>query len=246
MGLKKPITLFILIHCIAFNTAMAEIRNGYNSEINGMRASLKRLTEVLRDPDSNLSFFKRSVMKSNIHKLEEYIAYFELTEKLIEQFRSVAPGLYQQIDTLNDPAGQPVTVFIKFVPEKEMQLGADGTTNIDQGSYDKNVYKSEYGLRTVSVKISSVSRSLFLLAHELGHVRYQVSNLAEYVEYFKLHYQNDTFNSRYVGHNSNDRSGHTAMEFENLFREQYFGYTRTTGEQIGNPLALLHNIRKHL
>ena len=246
MGLKKTITLFILIQCIALNTAMAQIKNGYESEINGMRASLTRLTDVLRNPDTNLSFFKRSVMKSNIHKLEEYIAYFELTEKLIEQFRSIAPVLYQQIDTLNDRAGQRVTVYVKFVPEKEMQLGADGTTNIDQCSYDKNTYQSEYGLRTVSVKISSVTRSLFLLAHELGHVRYQVSNLAEYIEYFKLHYQNDTFNSRYVGHNSNDRSGHTAMEFENLFREQYFGYTRTTGEEIGNPLALLHSIRKHL
>ncbi len=246
MRLKKIITLFVLIYCIALSTSMADIRNGYESEIKGMRASLERLTELLDDPESNLSFFKRSIIKSNIYKLEEYIAYFELTEKLIEQFRTIAPALYLEIDTLNDPTGQRVTVYVKFVPEKEMQLAADGTTNIDQCNDDKNVYQSEYGPRTVLIKIASVARSLSLLAHEFGHVKYQVTNLAEYIEYYRLNYLNDSFNSTYVGHNSTDRSGHAAAEFENVFRRLYSVYKRTSGEEVGSPLALLHAIRKHM
>jgi predicted DNA-binding protein YlxM (UPF0122 family) len=246
MGLKKMITLFVLIFCITLTTSIAEIRNGYETEIKGMRASLKRLTELLHDSESGLTFFQRSVMKKNISKLEEYIAYFELTEKLIEQFRTIAPALYLEIDTLSDPTGQRVTVHIKFVPEKEMQLGADGTTNIDQCNEDKNVYKSEYGPHTVLIKIASVARSLSLLAHEFGHVKYQVANLAEYVEYYKLNYQNDSFNSTYVGHNSSDRSGLTAAEFENVFRRLYSVHKRTSDEEVGSPLVLLHRMRKNL
>ena len=59
---------------------------------------------------------------------------------------------------------------------------------MDQSSDDKDAYQSEYGKFTVSVKVWIVPRALLVLAHELGHVKYQVPNLASYFEFYKKHY----------------------------------------------------------
>ncbi len=85
-------------------------------------------------------------MKAKINKLVEYISYFELTETLLHQFKDVAPEMYDEIDALKDNTGQPVTVFVRFVPELEMQRGAAGTTNLNHDENDKNIYWSEYGV----------------------------------------------------------------------------------------------------
>ena len=160
------------------------------------------------------------------------------------QFRTIAPSLYTEIDTIKDCTGKTVTVYVKFAPESEMQQGAAGTTNIACLEKDKNVYQSEFGPSTVSVKIASVKKSLLLLAHEFGHVKYQVQNLATYIEFYSTYYQNSTFNSKYIGHNSNDPSGQKALEYENIFRDQYLNFLKTTTVKVDSPLALLQAIRK--
>jgi len=137
-----------------------------------------------------------------------------------------------------------VTVFVKFVPEKEMRYGAAATTNLAYHENDKTVYKSSYGPYTVSVKVASVMKSLSLLAHEFGHVKYQVPNLSSYVEYHSANYQNNTFDSNYIGHNSNDLSGQNALEFENIFHNQYVNFIKTAAIKVKNPSALLREIRK--
>ena len=40
----------------------------------------------------------------------------------------------------------------------------------------------------VSVKIWAVNKALFVLAHELGHVKYQVPHLASYINEYKKYY----------------------------------------------------------
>jgi hypothetical protein len=59
-----------------------------------------------------------------------------------------------------------------------------------------------------------------------------------------MHYQNDTFKSSYIGHNSNDPSGQKALEYESLFREQFLNLLKTSAVKVENPLALLQEIRK--
>jgi len=210
-----------------------------------MRKSLKALNILFRE-DTNLSLFQRATMKDNINKLVEHISYFELTEELLHRFKNVAPEMYSEIDTIKDCKGQSITVYVKFVPEKEMQRGAAGTTNLGHADNNKHVYHSEYGPHTVSIKIASVIKSLILLAHEFGHAKYQIKNLATYAEYYSTHYQNTTFTSKYIGHNSNDPSGKISMEYENMFRFQYLAFLKTNSDEAGNPHALLQRIRRNL
>ena len=125
-----------------------------------------------------------------------------------------------------------------------MQHGASGTTNIAHLESDKNIYSSEYGAYTVSIKIASVNKALLLLAHEFGHAKYQVPNLESYFNYYSAYYQNDTFRSSYIGHNSNDASGRQALIYENAFRERYAEFVKTATDKPGTPLALLQAIRK--
>jgi len=243
MASRKRYVFFMAVYFFALQSLMGEIKNGYASQIEGMHESLKALNKLVNE-GTELSVFQRATIKSNINRLVEYISYFELTETLLHQFKAVAPEMYDEIDALKDNTGQPVTVFVRFVPELEMQHGAAGTTNLDHNENGRNIYQSEYGVRTVSVKIASVTKALMLLAHEFGHVSYQVRHLASYVEYYSTYYQNETFNGKIIGHNSNDPSGINAVEYENLFRQQYSRFLKNTYNKVENPLVFLQEIKK--
>jgi len=239
----KTYCLLITVFALTCNCLFGEIKNGYGSEIKGIHESLKSLNTLLTE-NASLSVFQKAEIKNKINKLVEYITYFELTEELLRQFRTIAPSLYTEIDTIKDSTGQTVTVFVKFVPEKEMEHSAAGTTNLAHRENDKNVYESEYGLYSVSVKIASVNKSLSLLAHEFGHVKYQVPHLATYIEDYSTWYQNETFKSNYIGHNSKDPSGLKATEYENIFRDRYLNFLKTASIKMESPMVLLGIIRK--
>jgi hypothetical protein len=72
-------------------------------------------------------------------------------------------------------------------PKQKCSRGVAATTNIACLEGDKNVYYSEYGPNTVSVKIASVKTSLLLLAHEFWHAKYEVTNLAISPERYRPH-----------------------------------------------------------
>ncbi len=239
----KALCLFIATFLFAWHGLFGEVKNGYELEIKNVRASLKSLNELLTN-DNSLSFFQRTEIKASIDRMIAYISYFELTDELLTQFKTIAPDLYTAVDTLQDCAGRTITVYVKFVSDVEMQHGASGTTNIAHEEKDKNTYTSEYGPLTVSVKIASVNKALTLLAHEFGHVTYQVPNLATYYVFYSEYYQNGTFLSSYIGHNSNDESGRQALAFETTFRERYTDFLKNASEKMGSPFALLQEIRK--
>ena len=96
--------------------------------------------------------------------------------------------LYNEIDTIKDIKGRAVNVFVKFIPTDATEVKAWGTTYMRQVENDQDGYLSEYGELTVSVKIWIVNNALLVLAHELGHVKYQVPNLANYFEYYRKNY----------------------------------------------------------
>ena len=109
---------------------------------------------------------------------------------------------------------------------------------------DKDAYLSEYGEFTVSVKIWIVSKALLVLSHELGHVKYQIPNLASYMNFHKKCYKDER--SNYIGHNPHDPSGKTAVQTEKLFRKEYAYFLKNTNEKIQNPVILLTKIRKSM
>ena len=228
----------------ASSLAFGEIKNGYEDEIVAMKASLKKLIEIINE-QNDLTISQRKKIRSTISFIENDISYYELTNCLIQQFKIIAPELYAEIDSIKDKKRRPINVYIKFIPQDETKVKAWGTTYIEQQKTDKDGYLSDYGVNSVSIKIWIVSNALLVLAHELGHVKYQVPNLASYVEYYKSHYPTAKILD-YIGHEPGDPSGTSAVIFEKRFKKEYAGYLKTPKEKIQSPLVLIEWIKKNL
>jgi hypothetical protein len=245
-ALHKLLRICFLLFMILFlssNASLCEIRNGYEKDILILKESLKSLTEILNG-DKYLSGVQRRKIESNIETLVNHISFYDLTENLLNQFRIIAPKLYAEIDTISDRKGRPVHVYVKFVPPDATKIKAWGITYINQMENDQDAYLSAYGALTVSVNVWIVSKALLVLSHELGHVKYQVPNLASYVNFHKKCYNGEP--SNYIGHHADDPSGKSAVQSEKSFRKEYLYFLKNTNEKIQHPVVLLARIRKSM
>ena len=235
--------LLFIIFFMSCNTSLCEIRNGYEKDILILKESLKNLTEILIE-DKDLTGIQRRKIESSVETLVNHISFYDLTENLLNQFKIIAPRLYAEIDTISDRKGRPVHVYVKFVPVDATKVKAWGITYLNQVENDKDAYLSEYGELTVSIKIWIVPKALQVLSHELGHVKYQIPNLASYIDFHKKCYKGEL--SNFIGHHPHDPSGKTAVQTEKLFRKEYFYFLKNTNEKIQNPVILLTKIRKSM
>lgn len=223
---------FILIFfvCIIFqNTASGKIKNGYSLYIDTVIKSLKSLRELAKRKDQNVMQNLRLREKINQHI--NYIFYFQQTEELLAQFHQIAPDLYNEIDSIMDRQGREIDVYVKMVLEKEIKFDVGGITNLDHVATDVDAYRSSYGDYSVSVKIRMLPLALTILAHEFGHIRYQVPNLAEYFKYYNQTYTNRFGLLNIIGHDADDHSGKSADAYVRLFRERYKNYLRAAGKK---------------
>ncbi len=228
--------------CLLFViTSPAKIRNGYAVDIESARASLQSL-RILLAQDKTLSVFQRLTFHDKIKDLTEFITYYDFTEQLLGQFKMISPDFYYEIDSIKDRQGRSLDVFVKFVPEKQMPAGVAGVTIMDPDLQDKDVCTSEYGIGTVSIKVSAVKRSLFLLAHEFGHVKYQALNLQAYQQYYTKFYLASTYRAKSMGHNDKDPSGQLARNSTRKFQDDYLKFVRVSGNKIASHMALLQRI----
>jgi hypothetical protein len=234
--------IFLAITFVAHNV-VGEIKNGYERDIISARGSLKALTTMLHER-SDWSSAERRTITSKIDYVQSILTYYELTENLLAQFKIVAPELYHEIDTIRDKKGRSVDVYVKFIPDDASSVSAWGATYIEQVEGDLDGYLSSYGPLTVSVKIWVVNKALTVLAHEFGHVKYQVPNLASYVVYHKQQYtQSSTAGT--IGHDTGDQSGRSAWEFEKLFQKSYARYGKGANKRFQSPVTLLSRIMKN-
>ena len=109
----------------------------------------------------------------------------------------------------------------------EMNESIAGTTNIAQAENDEDAYSSKYGFNTVSVSIVAIKQSLVLLAHEFGHIAYQVPNLKAYLKLYSKYYRDHEYESNEKGHDPNDPSGQNARAYANRFYQQYLNFLKT-------------------
>jgi hypothetical protein len=235
-----PLVCILLFAC---SSVFGRIKNGYEKNIEPTRESLTYLQNLLENTE--LSFFRRRKVEASIQSLVNHVSYYELTENLLSQYKIIAPKLYSEIDTITDRLGRPVDVYVKFVPIDATEVKAWGITQVSQLENDKDAYVSEYGPFSVSIKVWIVSRALLVLSHEFGHVKYQVPNLASYLEFHKMHYK-DTRMMTFIGHSPNDPSGQTANQFGRIFKETYANFLKTGNERAQNPAVLLTRIKKSL
>ncbi len=237
--------LFFIIYFVTVSNVFGEIKNGYEKSNFKTRDSLKNLLFVLAQ-NNDMSASQRRGIKERIERLESNILYYELTENLLNQFKIIAPMLYNEIDTIKDNKGRAVDVYVKFVAEDATEVKAWGTTYMSQAEGDLDANRSEYGDLTVSVKIWIVNNALKVLAHELGHVKYQVPHLASYFKFYEKHYYNGIGNPHFMGHGTNDPSGKSASKYENMFRKEYSSFLKMQKGKRQNPVWLVESIRRNL
>ncbi|HMG93346.1 MAG TPA: hypothetical protein VK589_24985 [Chryseolinea sp.] len=230
---------------VCSNFSFGKIKNGYALHVEHARESLKAL-QTLLDETALVTNAQRKLAEARIKTLVNYISYFELTENLLQQFRLVAPDLYNEIDSIKDRQRRPTDVFVKFIPPEEANVQAWGITNINFVPEDRDMYKSEYGDGTVSVKIWIVTKALLVLAHEFGHIKYQVPNLANYREYYANTYRPGFVEPNWIGHDKADDSGRSADLYAKKFLREYSDCLKNGSVRAQSPIALREVIRKRV
>ena len=231
---------------ILFFNSYAEIRNGYAVGINAARASLDIYSTMLLE-ETGWTPQRKKAMQAKRMDLVKYIAYHDLTESLLNQFKAVAKDLYNEIDTIRNRNGRSTDVYVKFIPEEEASVQAWGVTSIAHTPDDANTYLSEYGENSVSVKVCTVSQALLVLAHELGHVKYIVPNLASYKAFHMMRYPPCSTQSNHVGHDADDQSGKSAVGFEKRFKASYFmRHSKNEIVRTDSPRVLVNKIRREI
>ena len=225
--MKRLFILTLAIVCLGVNRNIyAEIRNGYDIELIKAAQWIHNLNEITKEVLSTAQRMKvekrLEVACATEGKLRENHAK---TQELIEMLRMIDPELYHEINIIQDSEGNETDVYIKVVDN----LGPDlrGATNVSHSVDNPNVHSSEYGDYTVSVRLITTGpiRPIWILAHELGHVRYQVPHLAEYTAFYKKVYQDQHF-AGVQGHHPNDPSYHSMQATSKAFKKCWKEYNR--------------------
>ena len=218
----RTIALLFCILFIPFGPLRSKIINGYSAKLAATRLTIHNLDSLVRDPDLSDRELKKikkcvKVLRNLQEKEKALTVWHDKTEALLRQLRDIDPVLYHEIDAISDSEGHPTDVYVKVVVNGQLIHGAVATTNFNQCPDNPNVYTSEFGRHTVCVQVCALKNILVSLAHEFGHVRYQVPNLKSYMEYYNKYYNNDSdkftpMHQYNVGHNSDDPS-HQSVKF---------------------------------
>ncbi len=241
----KNYALTSLFCLLVLKSSFGAIKNGYEREIMSARQSLRALYALLSS-SKTLTASQQLVLKSKIDQHVDFISNYQLTVQLLEQFRLISPGLYDEIDSIKDKTGRTVDVYVKFVHANLLPQPLSALTRIEQHEEDEHSSMSEYGINTISVSVAIEKKSLRLLAHEFGHVKYLVPNISLYLEYFITYSRSISPTSTHFGHHSGDPSGLNAQAYETKFRGEYSRFVRNKNTVSYNPIALLQRTKKEL
>jgi len=208
-----------LLFILNIRETKAEIRNGYEQDLVASQQQLINLKYLKKKETDKKKLKVLSKWLKEANKLSNKIKhYHQLTQELLENFRAIDPDLFYEINTIEDREGNETHVYVKLVEKLKPPLL--GATNFDYAYDNLNIHRSEYGEYSVSVKIaySSYKENLKILAHELGHVRYQIPNLSSYITFYNDNYDGSV---KIIGHLPNDPSHQSVMETLKSFNRSY-------------------------
>jgi hypothetical protein len=237
-------TFFLIIICVVFGRSevRCEIKNGYGININSIKRSLAGLLQ-LRMNSEKLSPSKKRGLDSSITTHRNFISYYNLTDALLRYYKMIDPELFNSIDTIHDANGFETDVFVKFIPREQATVQAAGATSIGLSKIVQDTYISEYGEKSVSIIIWNVPNALTVLAHEFGHVKYQVPNLKSYYSFYRKSYIARTCDPNFLGHDPLDPSGKVAYQSERRFRDVYYHYIKDGNDPVNSPEILLMSMQ---
>jgi hypothetical protein len=242
----RTFCFYVICLLVSAQEMMAKIMNGYEPAVAEARISLHYLRNVL-STDHNLSREKRRTLSARVQILVNFLACHRLTESLLQQFREISPAIYQQLDSLTDARGRVTDVYVRYmIPRVDQVVYSVACMSLLPEDKDKPV--SEFGLQTVSITIWISGQAMPALAHEFGHVYYQVPNLCSYARYYGEHYGVWAADANCKGHEVDDPSGRVAMQFERLFKRDNFGYMRSDAGKTENlsPMVLVQKLKKKI
>ena len=237
----KNLILVTALLFLIFPNIFAEIRNGYGKDIPVLRASLKALKDLLAS-NEQLSIPEKKRIRQKIADLTRHLTYYEVTDILLNRFRTVSYQLYAQIDQLKDAKGRSVDVYVKFLPE-DSPLPSYGMVSLVPSATDTTACTSEYGQGSASVRIRTTNKALLILAHEFGHLSYIVPNLRPYMTYYKNIYRAASSIGE-LGHLHGDPSGINAYRFEKQYRLDHVNYLRQDYPKEIAPMLLVARTHK--
>jgi hypothetical protein len=239
----KTLYFILTLNILSSSYLLGKIRNGYEYELQSHKLSLQKINLLLAD-DQGISFAQRMKMKSNIDELNIHIAGYELTQALLVQFRIISPELYQEIDSLRDKRGRPTDVYVRVVTRDQAKAPLRAASFFNYFSSDEDACYSRYGQNTISIDIRLDDNALFLLSHELGHVRYIIPNVATYSKFYEKQYGKTKVDLSYIGHSHHDESGKYANAFEKKFLKDKQLYYKNGGKKPESMFTIFNQLRK--
>lgn len=243
MILMRTIYFVVALCVLPLTHLFGRIMNGYESQVQSSKASLRELSLLMAE-SQDMSVAQKLRIKSKIENLISYISYYELTDELIRQLRTVSPAIFTEIDNIEDKRGRPTDVYVKLIPKEKARIQLEGASFFEQSSVDEDGNHSEYGDYSVSVEIWISNNALLLLSHELGHIKYIVPNLAAYTKYYDKYYAKNRMQLSCIGHYPHDQSGKTANNFVKRFVEDRKVYSQQGERKTEAFFSLLARIRK--
>lgn len=234
-----PFMFFAMLHNV-----FAEIKNGYEKDLQQIRISLQVLYDILSGNQDMKPKEKRRINK-RIDSLTEYLIYHDVTSGLLESFKDISPDLYAEVDGLLDSKGRSVDVYVKFRPFENTASEIPGIVSLYPSGRDMNECRSEFGYGSVSVEVWLSNNALSILSHEFGHLKYMVPNLSTYLPFYRKAQYSHCHTSSF-GHSPGDMSGLSALRFERRFRISYANYRKDQSSQSLSPLALLNICKRNI
>ncbi len=193
------------------------IRNAYENKLKEAKEYLANIEKALSNKNNTskqTKYFKK-VKKKAEKNLAEVQSNYDKTNDLISKLKEIDVGLFNEINTIQDKNGNETDVYVKVrdIGNNETVYGG---TNVAHSSSDPNVYTSGFGDKTVSVQTTN---DVFTLAHEFGHVKYNVPNIASYSKYYDKTYIKGT--AAHLGHAPGDSSGKMVNQVMKRFYANY-------------------------
>jgi hypothetical protein len=242
----KTLCLLFTILIVTMTHVFGEIKNGYEKGILQTKESLKTNRALLHTSRNNLSPYQRRKIEHRIDSLISIISGYEITASLLEQFKNISPDLYAEIDALKNANGKNIKVYVKFIEMPITGTKVWGMTCMSPLGNDDETYASEYGKFTVSIKIWLANNALVVLAHELGHVKYQALHFSTYMGYYRENYTLGMDPPHTLGHNIDDLSGRSALQYVARFRREYTHFLKIRKQKLQSPLTLIYKVKKNL
>ena len=247
--------VFCVILALLFTISLksnGKIRNGYEKLIEQVLQELNYFDALKAGEIHHLdgsktwdSFdaFQRKTVDKKIKELHATIQYYLLTEMLINKFQNVCPGIYSEIDKLENFESQKTDVYIKVMPPDHKLREISGATLLSRDPENVHECISEYGENSVSVLVCPTRQGIKVLAHELGHVRFIVPNLNKYIEYCSIRYRQENLKNVVFNHQASDLGSKTVIAYEIKFKTAYKKHLEE-GNIAYNPKQFLKEIQE--